>query len=189
MGINILVLLISIISLSACDSKNLSHKKAKELIVEAEGLPYDETTKLPKEYYIRQYYEQSGFIPPVGLWGGAHYSDEKDKLDQLQADGLINIEEKEREQGILIWVLMNVTLTEKGKQYLKSEDEDNFTLRTSTIDFGEITGVQTYKELGGADVYYTIVRTNLTPFGKNLSTEAKDRLENMALFDDGWKVR
>lgn len=186
-----LLTLLSIIAvaflLQSC-GKELSRSKAKELIISDKGLPYDETVRLPKKYYVRQYNE-GGWLPAVGLWGGEKYSDEKDKLDMLLSQGVITLEDiDERLPNGLHWVYKEIRLTEEGKKYLTEENEETLVMRSCTIDFGEVTGIQTDEQYGASDVHYTLVRKNITPFGQHLSQDPIDKLANFSLYDDGWRI-
>ena len=78
-------------------------------------------------------------------------------------------------------------LTETAKKYITSDNK----VIVATDEFGEITGIVERKELNGAEVNYTLKRTNITPFGRilfNLTETTFNRTATFTKFDDGWRI-
>ncbi len=77
--------------------------------------------------------------------------------------------------------------TEVGLKYIKGNR-----IRTSTLEFGEITGIVERKELNIAEVNYTLRRINITPFGSmiyNAKEEIIARTISFTKYDDGWRIQ
>lgn len=69
--------------------------------------------------------------------------------------------------------------------------EQKVVVITSTLDFGQITGINEIKELNAATVEYTLSRT-VTPFGRlafklQPSTFSADAI-TFKKYDDGWRI-
>jgi len=92
-------------------------------------------------------------------------------------------------------------LTGYGKKYAvtdkyKVTEASVFTniyvdVRTAQLEFGEITGIIENKDLNIAEAQYTLVRKNITPFGKifNLREGIIDEKEIFIKYDDGWRIK
>lgn len=118
----------------------------------------------------------------------------RDNFEQLQNEGLLTYSEC----GSGLNSGYCATLTDKGKQYAVSEEYttdnmyiNNINVRAATIDFGEITGIIEHKEFNVAEVQYTIVRKDITPFGKIAFNIQDGMIAESAMFrkyDDGWRI-
>ena len=83
-----------------------------------------------------------------------------------------------------------IEITEEGRRYIVSNDNDYATFKTAELDFGEITGIIENEELNNAEVQYTLIRKNVTPFGKakNLLEGKVSKSALFTKYDDGWRI-
>jgi hypothetical protein len=81
-----------------------------------------------------------------------------------------------------------ITLTDEGKKYYESEDNEKLYIKTCEVYFGEISGIKIQEQFNVAEAKYTIGRRNPTPFGKKISQEPENRTAQFSLFDDGWRI-
>lgn len=87
-----------------------------------------------------------------------------------------------------------IHFTEKAKPYLIRIDEkyNNVqVVKVADMDLGEITGIQMQDDKKGANVEYTVVYKNITPFAKLLKrdlSEKETKRANLSHFDTGWKL-
>jgi len=78
------------------------------------------------------------------------------------------------------------TLTDKGKQYAA-----NGGFKVATYDLVEITGIVERKELNSADVSYTEIIKDITPFGISLDVHEINlgvKTVTFTKYDDGWRI-
>jgi hypothetical protein len=64
-------------------------------------------------------------------------------------------------------------------------------VRVATLALGEITGIRELEGVGVAEVSYTLVREDITPFGKimfNMAAGTLQRTATFTKFDDGWRI-
>jgi len=185
------VLCISIFFFSC--GNNLSRGEAKGLIVKKFNLPQIQSIDINKRYYkTERYVVYHGGLPTANIIiGRIDYSDYQTMLTNLSAQGLITIGETvEKDYNANAdYVYAVVSLTDEGKKYLISESSDKFVVKTCEIDFGEITGIQKQEQFKIAEVHYTLIRKNITPFGINISQQPEDRTQSFSLFDDGWRIQ
>lgn len=87
---------------------------------------------------------------------------------------------------VMVTAIHYANLTEKGKQYLISDNN----VLVATIEFGEITGIIERKELNISEVNYTVKRTDVTPFGRLFGSneETLNRTSTFTKYDDGWRI-
>ena len=184
-----LILLIALCTFTACNK--LTRGKAKEEIIKKQQLPQSETVKLNKKF-LKDHQFVGGF-PKVCLTIGIdHFSSYEKKLLDLQSQGFITLKDDEYYDDCND-LYTNVLLTEKGKKDLIKEDDGIYTIKLCSIEFGDITGIVEYKEFGGADVHYTLKRTDYTDFGKMVNgnkeqPETIERLANFTKYDNGWRM-
>jgi hypothetical protein len=166
------VLIIFTISLFSC-SGNLSRSTAEKQIREKLHIPGPELEKinlgLENEHFTVEIYTK---LESEGLM-----------LCNKFAFGVGNIHDSE--------------LTEKGKEYaVGSIQHDNLwgndyiQVRIADLDFGEITGIVEHKGSNISEVKFTLVRKNITPFGKafNLSKGYIASTATFTKYDDGWRI-
>ena len=92
-------------------------------------------------------------------------------------------------------------LTEKGNQYAVSDKyiDDEGTgfryryikVKAAKMEFGEILGILAKKELNLAQVDYTLIRKDITPFGRivfKLDEKTINNSVTFAKYDDGWRI-
>lgn len=185
---SIMFLFVSIFLLSC--SKNLSREKAEVLIIKKFNLPRTETMQIKKTYYVKNYSLGTGFCP-VGIYSGSSenmYSNYKQLIEGLQSNGMVLVKEDKRIENSICWIWADVSLTDEGKKYLVNESDKQYELKTCEIVFGEITGIQIQEQFKVAEVNYTLIRKNITPFGSNISKEHETRSASFSLFDDGWRI-
>lgn len=156
---------------------------------------YNENThELTREYaksqintkYSFPYYQKGDF--ELVFYNVLAYVDVPE-YDKLQAGGYITY-------NLDGW-WRTAQITENGKQYVLGQARDEgfgrtyISVRTCTIEFGEITGIQTIPEQNLAVVTYTIRRTNVTPFGDiifQLKNGDIPKQISFAKFDNGWRI-
>jgi hypothetical protein len=169
----------------SCGSNDLSRPKAAELISRQLKLPMTETITLGKSYLKKSWDDSWGVCMVIG----DKYPDVKKWLDELQAKDLISISEDRQHEGTCNYLYATVTLTDEGKKYLVKDADGAYHLKADELTFGEVTGIQINEQLKTAVADYTLKRTNLTPFGSNISTQPITKQATFALFDDGWRIK
>lgn len=171
----IFVLLLTL-ALSSCNQVKLDN-------IEAEGL-IKKTLELPKSYSYNV-----GWGPGVSMWGAGG------KLDALQNDGLLTWRSEPNGWSDNILYL---NLSEKGKPFLISHNENIYTFKIHDIDFDQITGISIDKNTQIATVRYTLKATNVTPIALSLSRGGyiKYSLDNplsgeliFKKFNTGWQLQ
>lgn len=174
---------LSVILFLATSCGKLSRSKAKEEIIKVYNLPKDEI----KLFTVRDGTPSN------------HITEKNFKYKELQDEGLLTYY---YEDGFGYWGTLKATLTEKGKQFASYEknkvdafnfgDADNVNLIVAKLEFGEITGIQEIKQLNSALVSYTLLRKDITPFGKiafNLKEETIPYTATFTKYDDGWRIQ
>jgi len=196
-AISILLASVSIFMYS-CKSDELTRSEAENLIKLKYSLPKDET----KEFNFR---ENAGKTVYYDFFDDKHDHYELNTVKpvngafaMLENEGLIKINKvKESTAGgpykdpygryILYRDLhyYDAIFTDKAKPYCIGS-----TVKVATIEFGGITGIIERKELNIAEVDYTEIRKNITPFGKayNLNEEILNRKITFTKYDDGWRI-
>lgn len=112
-------------------------------------------------------------------------------LEDLQRRGLVNLGETDNGYPY-------ATITDEGKQYVKSEKhgtgnpyETGIDVLVATLDFGEVTGIVVNKETKTAQVDYTLIR-KVTPFGLarqfQLEESPSSETKMFRMYDDGWRI-
>ncbi len=184
-----ILLVFMVLSFTAC-KKELSREEAQVAIIQKNNLPSYETTEFIKKYYVNQYDESGSWLPAVGLWAGERYDAHETELENLQAQGVITLQDDEKhEDNGLVWVFKRVVLTNAGRKYFINEDESKYIVKTCDIDFGEITGIQTNEQFKSARVDYTLIRKNISPFAKRISQSPINKQAMFSLYDDGWRLQ
>ncbi len=190
----VVVMSCTAILLVSCGNKNLTRGEAAEKISRSLNLPAFETTQIDKSF-VKKFWSDPSMMPAVFAGNAHEYSDVKDRLDELQAKGLISVGEIQENQGQGHFLIATVSLTDAGKKYLVAETAAGFQVKAgyqvkiNEIVFGEVTGIQMNEQFKVAEVYYTLKKANGTPFGGNVSTEPIERKATFTLFDDGWRIQ
>ena len=176
------LLLISIFIFS-CESGELSRGTAEKLIREKFRFPIDEIFDLTIED-----------------WSTSAQLTAQD-LKILEKEGLVTYKYDDRLFGGGTFG----NLTEKGKQFARSGKYNKGSIyptkeidvKVAELDFGSITGIAQQKGSNIAKVEYTLIRKNLTPFGKvfvqdHRYTELKEQAINKSVaftkYDDGGRI-
>ncbi len=95
---------------------------------------------------------------------------------------------------------LDIYLTEKGKKYLVDEDKSSYYVKLSTVEFGEVSGIFEEPKMNMAKVEYTLIRKNLTPFGRitRINMESNQimkegdivpRKDVFLKYNDGWRLK
>ena len=184
----VLVMSCAGIFLVSCSKKNLSRGDAAQLISRSLKLPEVETTQLNKRF-VKKFWSDPSSMPAVFAGNDHEYSDVKAKLDELQAKGLITIGETQQ-NGTSggHFLLATVKLADEGRKFLVAETDFGYQVKTSEIVFGEVTGIQINEQFKHAKADFTLKWANMTPFGRDVSTQPIGRSAAFALFDDGWRI-
>ncbi|HET7115479.1 MAG TPA: hypothetical protein VFI29_03270 [Hanamia sp.] len=109
----------------------------------------------------------------------------------LEEEGFVTIDKTQKIKDIGQPI---VHFTEKAKPYLIRIDSkyDNVqVVKVADIDLGEVTGISQLDDKKSADVEYTIVYKNVTPFSRLIERDlSKSQIKrvNLSLFDSGWKL-
>lgn len=184
--------IITLLVFTACGE--LSRGKAKDEIIKDKQLPQTETVKLNKKF-LKDHQYVGGF-PKVCLNNYERFSQREKQLTELQEKGYITFKDDEYYDDCND-LYTNILLTEKGKKDLVKEDNGQYEIKLCNIEFGEITGIVEYKEFKVADVKYTLVRTNISEFGKLVNSMSSfggniestiPHLANFTKYDDGWRI-
>lgn len=167
-------MLLCSVFLNSC-SNELSRGKAKDLIVEKYKLPED---------IVQTFYIVDGTLAKR-----FDYS----MYEALKNEGLLDFSYDRGSATIY------GQLTEKGKQYAVSGvfNTDNMyiqgvNVKVAKLSFGEITGIVERKEFNIAEVSYTLVRSNITPFGRiafGYNESPISKTVTFTKYDDGWRIK
>jgi hypothetical protein len=174
----------------------LSRGKAKEEIIKYYKLPYTETVELNKKFFNGHEF-QGGLETMCMRIGDKSYITFAQQLDVMVKAGFITLSESYDYNCHDKYI--DVTLTEKGKQDMVEDKDGVYVIKLCTIEFEEVTGIVEYKGLNAADVNCTLVRTNITEFGRmanNVDPYDTDKkikekighLLNFRKYDDGWRL-
>lgn len=182
-------LLILIVSLSLLSCGNeLSRNQAQSLISKKLNLPQSENGQFDVTYV-------EGKVP----WNLTHISKEEEAmLTEFSQRKLISLKRiphttdlKRPFGGVMYtnkWTTIKVELTDEGRKYLVKGDKEKYIVKINDIVFGEVTGIQTHKELNMAEVEFTLKRVNPTPFNNASKQQFITQKASFSLFDDGWRV-
>lgn len=186
-----LVLLVLIIpTLWSCSSDKLTRGKAKRLILKIQKYPIPLTRNIPKNYYIDCWC--SGWSTCLGGSKSDWENDSKD-INLFLNRGLVSIGEETTPSGECNYLYKVITITDKGKQLLINETEGGFEVKTSELEFVEVTGVLETENKKEAEVEFTTRINNQTnfaakePVGKEPSELIKNSVR-MVKYDDGWRI-
>ncbi len=192
---HLLLLALIISSLTSCHQA-LSRAEAEKQIKQKLQLPQDEF----KEIELKQLQTQTAVY--TNNQTGAKYEQIDSNHDKsvlfydLEREGLINIrigktalfdspygymyEKRQDYQTFFI-----ATFTDKAQPYVQGNS-----VKVSTIEFGEITGIVERKEFNAAEVQYTTKRTSLTPFAIffRVNEEVFNHSASFTKYDDGWRI-
>jgi hypothetical protein len=188
----IILLLIgtSLIFLNGC-SKHLSKEEAQKMILSQNHFPQTSTKEIRKKYYKNQVGELGMFgMPYIAIVNHDHdYKDSKELLSSIESKGLISVSEIQTFSNMVHFYWAIVNLTDEGKKYFASENNENFYVKCSETTFGEITGVYEKKGSDRTEVEYT-VELKATPFGEifNYKSESQNRTAIFSKTDDGWTI-
>jgi len=194
----ILSIIIIAIVFSSCQ-KHLKREDAKSQITSHDGVVYFPTKKtyeIVKGFIKDMHTEGRGVTAVIG---DDEFKPKEENIYKYKDLGLLSIEETpQREETtqflfgttVRTWTSVKVSLTDKGKQYLEKEDNNNFIVRLWTVDIKEITGIQENEQFKVASVEYIIHNTDITPFGEVFSDKNQEskRVAQFTLFDDGWRI-
>lgn len=190
----ILLLCISIFLFSC--SKNLSRDKAKDEITKKMGYPIPITYSFGKHH--KKDYQMTG-RGPVNITLGEKYEDVKQMLSFFQDKGVIVIKEEPRSEeqnqwlfgySLQTWIDIQISISETGRQYLKSENENSITVQLWYEDIDKISGIQEIDK-NNSEATFTTINKNITPFGEYFNSDyshVKTKTVSFSLFDDGWRI-
>jgi hypothetical protein len=190
------LLLLTFIIASSCQ-KHLDRTDAKRMIVTNKNYPIKQNFKITKAYIKDMHTDGFG----VFIVLDEDENKEKEKsIRQFESIGLLNFaetlqrEESETSLGgtrIRTWISVKVELTESGRKYLVSENEESVTVNLWETDVKEITGIQERPELKVAKVEYVLYNSGITPFGSIFSDKNnEDKMtSDFSLYDDGWRIQ
>jgi hypothetical protein len=150
--------------LQGANAEGLSRDKAKKMIIDASKLP-------------RIVSESFSHLPL-----GSSFSESA--LYELEKQGLLKVGQIDSH-----WK-KEITITDEGNKYLLKKEGTSYIVKAYEIHFGEITGVIT--EGKHANVEYTTIYKNVTPFGKVSGVKEGKIINSSAhfsLYDDGWRIR
>ncbi|MEW5675208.1 hypothetical protein ABGT15_02740 [Flavobacterium enshiense] len=161
---------------TSCDDK-LTRDEAKEQIISGLSVPFDEIKPFKVDdntYSADRTANQYKQLKEIGL---LDYSFEGDWPSQYHAKAILN---------------------DKGNKYVVSEERDEgyfneVDVKVARVEFGEVTGIQEIKlgEMISYYVEYTIIRKEVTPFGKilyDLKEKTIKKKVKFSKYDDGWRV-
>lgn len=179
-AIRLILLVLTIPLFWGCGSDKLSRGKAEKLIRAFNKFPSDEIKEFQTDF--------------PDHWGAG-------PLEELQKQGLLTYTNYFAGLGGY-W--FDAELTQEGKKFAVSDEHglkdefglvDNYnkavTVKIAKLDFGEITGIHENKESNTATVNYTVVRKDITPFGKigfKLQEGVFNKTSTFTKYDDGWRL-
>lgn len=186
------LLVIAALLLFAACGGNLSPGEAERLISAKLRLPAARTTEIPRLALNRAWSAPSGggFMPAVTICQdlGTQWSDVRHRIEEYRDRGLVTLGEKTDSNGRCNYEYTVIELTEEGRRYLVSEAGNEYLVRTHTIGFGEITGIQTLEQVKIAEAKYTLVVQETTPFARETAPAPESRSAAFRRFDDGWRI-
>lgn len=158
-------------------------------------IPSCSSDKLDRETALKLLQEQKGYPKPVTEEIYTSDPDEAKKiLDAgLDQEGVVQVK---RTQSLSEAGRPLVTFTEKGKVFFITTSErdksNNIQLvKVADEELGEVTGVKMIDGENRAEVEYTTLYKNVTPFAKLLKLQLNEKKNNKAhfvLYDDGWRI-
>jgi hypothetical protein len=182
----LLVLGLAAISFGGCSDSSLTREKAAQLIkAKSFNVPASETRTL--ELWNRGLCGDSPYL----VRNPCRASDMSAETNGLESEGLVTVAFEGNSSRL--------SLTEKGKQYAKGAPQRTWNgigtfveVITSTLEFGEITGITQTSGSNVATAECTVSRT-VTPFGRlkyhlEPSTSAVPPI-NFRKYDDGWRIQ
>lgn len=87
-----------------------------------------------------------------------------------------------------------IHFTEQAKPYLIRIDpkyRKTQVVKIADVDVGEVTAIQLLEDSKRANIEYTLVYKNITPFAKLIESDftvPKTKRASLSLFDTGWKL-
>jgi hypothetical protein len=138
---------------------------------------------------VRKKYEPFSLLENEGII--------KTSLDKLPTRQPWNHWEDSKLVGVTTYFncFNTANLTDKGNQYIPKDylwgDDGEIPVITSHLSFGSITGIVERSGLNLAEVTYTLVRKDITPFGRiifKLNEETINKVETFTKYDDGWRI-
>lgn len=188
-------------------STPLSRENAENLIKQKIQLPMDELRDFPLTQYAGNslYYHwfvEAHSIGMPNIPAGTNQYSQLNKLplspeyESLLSYGLINVITDTIQYRADLDTYGNYVLI--GEKYNYNASFTNFAndylvgnqVKVAKIYFGQITGIIENKELNFSIVNYTLIRKDITPFGKALSIfeETKNETQRFIKYDDGWRI-
>lgn len=184
-------LLLIITLLWSCSSDKLSRDKAKKIIAETNKLPISET-----EYFYKYYTKHDHFVNENNEIGRG----DMEMLNDFTNKALITTR-RDTTYKTDAWgearpiVHIYIELSNDGKKYLITENEQRYTIKTNELDIAEVTGLQINENSNSATAEYLLKRINWTPFGDYYKVtiphkypETISRSVNLKKYDDGWRI-
>ncbi len=163
----IIILGISILMVSCSD--NLSNSTAKKQIIKRHQLPNIETKIIEyKDMHVAWRVTYDGLKPFI-------------------SKGLLHSEYR----GRGLYGHLYTEPTSKGKKYVINDNGNSFEAKLATLEFGEILGIVEYSEYSTAEVKYSLVRKEITPFGRASNIQEGSTIIKKATFikyNDGWRI-
>ena len=187
MKINISILLISFCTIiTACSSDELTKDQAETIIKECQT---EESAVKTKTFYY-------GIVEIDDLLK-AKFPDKMKPYERLEDLGILNIGPLERVDGIIGKKdRYEVTLTEKGKEFLVKSEENSRGKITGKFKiceykFDSVSEIQEIPEHNEANVKVTLTRFNETPFFEDAHEKRnpKEVIKTVTFrkTDSGWK--
>lgn len=187
-GSALIISVFYLLSIGGCSKNNdLSRSMAKELILSDSEYPREVTKKIMVEYST-----------------GANSLEIETYANELKRLELANAEiAKKRDNfaGLLTFTTIKVTLTDKGKEYIRGEKESGggqtwLPVLSYTGSFGEVTGVMFMNEEKTNAVAEYTESYEPTPFaliripyrGSDEVPQTVNKKAYFQMYDDGWRV-
>ena len=188
------VLFGGLLTLASCRSKaSISRDQAAGLIKAKLNLPEIETISLKKEYFKGSRADDEGSSMPtlcIDSVGEDGLASEKPALEALRAKDVISFgKDSAKRKRKCVYLYATVSLTDEGRKHLVRETSEAYILKAYELNFGEVTGVQVNEQLKQAQVDFTLVVSQITPFARGIPGSPMGRQASFSLYDDGWRMQ
>jgi hypothetical protein len=153
--------------------------------------------EIPKSFTKDHHSDGSG----VSLHLNSDDFEEKQRMIELfKKNKLIELVETPRQEEstafligttVSTWIEVKVSLTAEGKKYLIKETDKSFKVKLWETTLGRIARIEEMEQLKEAKVDYTVVNTNITPFGEGFHNKDNILVKSItfSLIDGNWHLK
>jgi hypothetical protein len=168
----IILPLIAVSLLAISCKERLTHKRAKDLIVQAMRYPQPQSYEFTKTFTKNENTEGNGVTVIVGE---EDFKKEEQMIERFEKNKLIAFEEIPHSEETTLfllgttvrtWTQINILLTPTGKKYLLSENASSFKVKLGEWNVNDITNILEFNDGTQAELKYAVSTKGITPFGE-----------------------